>query len=98
MNLDADGLTHSDRELRARLRFVLAAMIVVFIGSWIVWQSPFDDLFDRSGMQLGGDFPVFYVQARMAADGRWKELYDFAEQGREMRRFLPGLPDDFFLP
>lgn len=93
----ADGLTHSDRELRARLRFVLAALMAVFTIGWITWHYPFDDLFDRSGMQLGGDFPVFYVQARMAAEGKWKELYDFREQGIEMRKFLP-LPDEHFLP
>jgi hypothetical protein len=93
-----DGLTHSDRELRARLRFVLIALMVVFTVGWIAWFYPYDDLFDRSGMQLGGDFPVFYVQARFAADGRWKDLYDFAEQGGEMRRFLPGMAEDKFLP
>jgi len=93
-----DGLTSADRELQARLRFILIALMIVFTVGWVAWFYPYDDLFDRSGMQLGGDFPVFYVQARFAAEGRWNDLYDFAEQGREMRRFLPGMPEAKFLP
>jgi len=98
MTVDQDGLTRADRELRARLRFILIALTVVFTIGWIAWFYPFDDLFDRSGMQLGGDFPVFYVQACFAAEGRWKDLYDFDAQGREMRRFLPGMSEKKFLP
>jgi hypothetical protein len=98
MTVGDDALTHADRELRARLRFILIALMIVFPAGWVAYFYPFDDLFDRSGMQLGGDFPVFYVQARFAAEGRWKDLYDFAEQGRDMRRFLPGMAEEKFLP
>jgi hypothetical protein len=93
-----DGLAQRDRELRARLRFILISLLVVFTVFWIAWFYPYDDLFDRSGMQLGGDFPVFYVQARFAVDDRWRDLYDFDEQSREMRRFLPGMSAEKFLP
>lgn len=34
---------------------------------------------------VGGDFPAFYGAARIAADGDWEELYDFARQVEAQR-------------
>ena len=74
------------------------ALLVIFPLGWIGWFYPWDDLYDRSGTPVGGDFPVYYVLGKLTAEGRTGELYDLAAQQREMRAVLPGLPKNSFLP
>ncbi len=49
---------------------------VLALLGWLMWFSPFDDLLDRSGTPLAGDFVMFYVAGQVMADGNAEQLYD----------------------
>lgn len=61
-----------------RFRFLgMATLVLAFIG-WMAWFYPFDDLLDRSGTPLGGDFVMLYVAGRSFASAGTTSLYDEA--------------------
>lgn len=49
---------------------------VLALLGWLMWFSPFDDLLDRSGTPLAGDFVMFYVAGQVMANGNPEQLYD----------------------
>lgn len=60
----------------AALRFRAAGMAVLTLAcvGWLLWFTPFDDLLDRSGTPLGGDFVMLYVAGQVVASGQSQEL------------------------
>ncbi|MEO8268892.1 MAG: glycosyltransferase family 87 protein [Aureliella sp.] len=77
----------------ARLRFAFAGRItaVLVVMGWIAWFFPFDDLVDRSGTPLGGDFVMLYVAGQVVADGAADTLYDDTSNQRRSTQLFSGL-------
>ena len=59
-----------------RFQFAGLATIVLGIIGGIAWFAPFDDLLDRAGTPLGGDFVMLYVAGQTVASGQAATLYD----------------------
>lgn len=77
----------------AMLRFRFAGQVtaaLVLVG-WIAWFFPFDDLLDRSGTPLGGDYVMLYVAGQVVGDGATDTLYDDASNQRRSSQLLGGL-------
>lgn len=84
--------------LLERTQFIAGSCLLLFVGGWIAWFYPFDNLLDRSGTPLGADYAVFYVAGEMVLDGATDQLYDPAENYRRLHDVLPQLRADFALP
>jgi hypothetical protein len=63
-------------ELPSKLSIYAKLSLLVCVALWIIWLFPFDDLLDRSGTPLGGDFVMYYTAGQVAREGRWESLYD----------------------
>lgn len=69
-------------------------VIVLFAISWLMWFAPFNDLLDRSGTPLGGDYVMLYVAGQTLADADASNLYnDQANQVRSSALFSAMNPD-----
>ncbi len=78
-------------EAMLRFRFagqITAALVVV---GWLAWFFPFDDLLDRSGTPLGGDYVMLYVAGQVAGDGAAAALYDDASNQRRSSQLFNGM-------
>jgi len=86
-------------ENAARIRFVAALVGPLFVVGMIAWFMPFDDLLDRSGTPLGGDYLMLYIAGQTVRDGQSSHLYDDAAQVVRMLTVIPGIdPDTCRLP
>src|SRR5438046_1228675 len=85
-------------ELRTRIRFVAAVVVVGLLTAWIVNFRPFDDLVDRAGTPLGADYGVFYLPGRMVLRGRPHDLYAHEAQQRALHELFPSLDPGDWLP
>lgn len=63
-------------EARARFRFAGIVTMVLGFAGWVAWFYPFDDLVDRSGTPLGGDYVMLYVAGQTVAAGQAQTMYD----------------------
>ena len=63
--------------------------MVIAVVAWFCWFTPFDDLLDRSGTPLAGDFIMFYIAGQVVVDGELDQLYDDSANQRRMRQLLP---------
>lgn len=61
-----------------RFRFLGMATLVFALIGWAAWFYPFDDLLDRSGTPLGGDFVMLYVAGQSFGSAGTSSLYDEA--------------------
>lgn len=64
------------QEVAERFQFAGIAAWVLGILGWVAWFAPFDDLLDRSGTPIGGDFVMLYVAGQTVASGESSTLYD----------------------
>ncbi len=74
-----------------RFRFagqVTAAMLLV---GWVAWFFPYDDLVDRAGTPLGGDYVMLYVAGQVVADGEAHWLYDDARNQIRSSNLFPAM-------
>lgn len=71
---------------------------VLFLSLWGFAFYPFHDLLDRQGTPLGGDYVMFYLGGRIAADGASEHLYDQEEHCRRLRQLFPTLDEGDLLP
>ncbi len=70
-------------------------VLVLFIVAWISWFAPFDDLLDRSGTPLGGDYIMLYVAGETLNAGDGALLYDdAANQQRSSAQFPTMNPNE----
>jgi hypothetical protein len=53
-------------------------ILTLLILGWAAWFYPFDDLVDRSGTPLGGDYVMLYVSGQTVLEGDVESLYDDA--------------------
>lgn len=81
-----------------RAAFFATAMASLFLVGWCAWCFPCDDLLDRSGTPVGGDYPMFYLGGQIAAEGRFDLLYDQPEHMRRLHQLFPGLAPQTVLP
>src|SRR5690606_32894258 len=84
--------------LGPRVRFLSCGMAVVMVVAWVAALWPLDDLLDRNGTPVGGDFPMFYVAGQTYREGRLDELYRADAQQRRLHELLPNLAPDYTLP
>jgi len=84
----------------AALRFRAAGMAVLVLAcvGWLLWFTPFDDLLDRSGTPLGGDFVMLYVAGQVVASGQSQELYDDQLNQRRSNALFPGMDPTYTWP
>jgi len=87
-----------ERRLLLRARFLALAFAVAFLLSLTLAFFPFDNLIDRFGAPLGGDFPMFYVAGQTVLDGQPAQLYDDHSQQQRLHALLPDLAADYVLP
>ncbi len=77
MNASAEKLTFNERaEVAKRFRLAGILFLSLALVGWIGWFSPFDDLIDRSGTPLGGDFVMLFVAGQAVATNDSSTLYD----------------------
>lgn len=74
-----------------RFRFAGQATAALAVIGWLCWFFPFDDLVDRSGTPLGGDYVMLYVAGQVVADGAANELYDDAKNQQRSSRLFSGM-------
>lgn len=86
------------RTLERRIVFVAIAVSFVFPLTWVLWLWPFRQLVDPAGSPIGGDFPAFYVAARMLADHASTKLYDLHAQFGLLHALFPSLASEWALP
>ena len=74
-----------------RLRFRFAGIVTILLAcfGWAAWFYPFDDLVDRSGKPLGGDFVMLYVAGQAFAEG--SPLYDDALNQKRSAALFPAM-------
>lgn len=70
---------------------------LLFLVLWGVAFFPYNDLLDRQGTPLGGDYVMFYLGGQIAADAP-QLLYDQQEHCRRLRQQFPALGDGDLLP
>ncbi len=77
----------------AMLRFRFAGQCTLLIAciGWVGWFFPFDDLLDRSGTPLGGDFIMLKVAGEVVADGAVESLYDDQQNQLRSSEMIAGL-------
>ncbi|MCA9126236.1 MAG: DUF2029 domain-containing protein [Planctomycetales bacterium] len=85
-------------EAAARIQFVSAAVLVVFLLAWVASFYPFNDWLDVAGRPLGADFSMFYVAGQVVWDGASEQLYNQAEHQQRLQQLFPGIAKDFALP
>jgi hypothetical protein len=86
-------------ENAARIRFVALLVGPLFVIGMFAWFIPFDDLLDRSGTPLGGDYLMLYIAGQTVREGQSAQLYDDDAQVTRMLAILPGIdPDTCRLP
>jgi len=73
-------------------------VIALFAISWLVWFAPFDDLLDRSGTPLGGDYVMLYVAGQTITDGDSARLYDDQANQRRSSEVFPAMHDEASWP
>lgn len=64
------------QEAGKRFRFAGIVSLIIGLVAWSAWFYPFDDLIDRSGTPLGGDYVMLYVSGQVIANGQTNSLYD----------------------
>ena len=74
-----------------RFRFAGQVTAAMVLAGWLAWFFPFDDLVDRSGTPLGGDYVMLYVAGRAVSDGAADTLYDDAKNQQRSSRLFAGL-------
>ncbi len=77
----------------AMLRFQFAGQVTLLIAllGWIGWFFPWNDLVDRSGTPLGGDYIMLYVAGQTVADGHASELYNDQRNQERTARLFPAM-------
>ncbi len=78
-------------EAMLRFRFAGQVTTALAVVGWLCWFFPFDDLVDRSGTPLGGDYVMLYVAGQVVADGAANELYDDAKNQLRSSRLFAGM-------
>ena len=75
------------------LRFQFAGQVTValLLLGWSAWFFPFDDLVDRSGTPLGGDYVMLYVAGQVVGAGATDTLYDDQSNQRRSSQLFSGL-------
>lgn len=73
-------------------------VIVLFAASWVAWFAPFDDLVDRSGTPLGGDYVMLYVAGQTLAESDAASLYDDAANQVRSSSLFPSMIADASWP
>ncbi|MEM7314936.1 MAG: glycosyltransferase family 87 protein, partial [Planctomycetota bacterium] len=66
------------RDAGNRFRFASVCILTLGIAGWLLSFVPYDDLLDKSGTPLGGDFVMLYVAGQTMAEGQAATLYDDA--------------------
>ena len=66
-----------------RFRFAGQCTLLIACIGWGAWFYPFDDLLDRSGTPLGGDFIMLKVAGQVVAERAVETLYD--DQQNQLR-------------
>lgn len=87
-----------EQKLADRVRLIAAATCVLILLGSLLYFLPFDDLIDRGGVPLGGDFPTYYIAGSMAVEGNLEQLYDVGEHQRRIRQLFPGINPLYCLP
>ncbi|MEZ6076004.1 MAG: glycosyltransferase family 87 protein [Pirellulaceae bacterium] len=78
-------------EAMLRFRFAGQVTAVLVLLGWVAWFFPFDDLVDRSGTPLGGDYVMLYVAGQVVAEDAADALYDDASNQRRSSHVIRGL-------
>ncbi len=78
-------------EAMLRFRFAGQVTVALVLVGWVAWFFPFDDLVDRSGTPLGGDYVMLYVAGQVVADGAADSLYDDASNQRRSSQLFSGM-------
>ena len=73
------------------LSFAGKAVLTLFVLGWLFWFAPFDDLVDRSGTPLGGDYVMFHVAGQTLLNGDAATLYDDAENQKRSASLFPAM-------
>jgi hypothetical protein len=72
--------------------------VALFLLLWGFAFYPFQNLLDRHGTPLGGDYVMFYLGGQIVADGASERLYDQDEHCRRLRQLFPTLVEGDLLP
>lgn len=75
----------------ARFRFAGRVSLLVFLVAWVAWFYPFDNLVDRSGTPLGGDYVMLYVAGQTIAMGQAESLYHDARNQQRSAALFPSM-------
>ena len=68
---------HIEWQETAKLfRFAGIVSLILGLTAWLAWFYPFDDIIDKSGTPLGGDYVMLYVAGQVIASGQAESLYD----------------------
>lgn len=89
--MPAKGTASMLTEAMLRFRFAGQVTATLVLVGWLSWFFPFDDLVDRSGTPLGGDYVMLYVAGQVVADGAASELYDDAKNQVRSSRLFAGM-------
>ena len=81
-----------------RFGFCGACVLTLVVVGWVVWLYPFDDLLDRSGTPLGGDYVMLYVAGQTVLEGEVKTLYDDAANQQRSSALFPTMNPSFSWP
>ncbi len=82
----------------SRIQFLGLATGIVFLLTWFLNFAPWNDLLDKQGTPLGGDFCMFYLGGQIVAEGDVARLYDLEEHHQRLRTLFPSLGKDDLLP
>lgn len=82
------------QEAGKRFRFAGIVSLVFGLVTWSAWFYPFDDLIDRSGTPLGGDYVMLYVSGQVIADGQANLLYDDRQNQMRSAALFPAMDPD----
>jgi hypothetical protein len=91
MNMPVTAADRSWTEAMLRFKFAGQVTLGVALVGWIAWFWPLNDLVDRSGTPLGGDYVMLYVAGQVVADGQADKLYDDALNQQRSSRLFPGM-------
>ncbi|MEZ6136256.1 MAG: glycosyltransferase family 87 protein [Pirellulaceae bacterium] len=87
-------MTQAWDEAAARFRFAGVATLIIAVAGYAAWLSPFDDLLDRSGTPLGGDYVMLYVAGQAISSGQTATLYDDYQNQLRSRKLIPQMDPD----
>ncbi len=74
-----------------RFRFASVCILTLGIAGWFLSFMPFDNLIDRSGTPLGGDYVMLYVAGQTMAQGQSDTLYDDAMNQSRSSTLFPSM-------